>query len=185
MSAVTPTSAEVDGAVETRAGAPLRLTCHSSACNPQCKVQWTVDGRLVDDFTQRHSLADGAHGGYVTASNVTINVGAGRKTDLHVVCSVVNDQMEGLPIHAEHKVAVLCEFWVMTLSSLADRCTERHCHLRRRGRGRRRGGGLAVHAHVLGARRQPHGQRLLVQRASQGERLCLRAIMTRLARWEA
>ena len=103
---VAPDRLEIRGPETCKVGQSLNFQCSASNSNPASSLSWEVDGDLVSSSNNVTQVS--REGGWMTSSNISINIGASDKTKT-ISCFAKNAALGETKVET-HIVTVLCKY---------------------------------------------------------------------------
>ncbi|XP_064471878.1 nephrin-like isoform X2 [Ornithodoros turicata] len=85
-----PSKVTVRGPKEAKAGDQITMRCKTERSNPAAQVSWVVDGR---PFTSVSTVTADPKGGWVTSSNITVNITGQERNMKMFSCYAVNQDL--------------------------------------------------------------------------------------------
>ena len=106
---------EIRGSETAKAGQTLNFECTTSNSNPASTLHWEVDGSVMSGVTNITEMS--ADGGWVSASNISVNIHQNDKTKT-ISCFAKNAALGETKVET-HIVTVLCKcFSILSLLKL-------------------------------------------------------------------
>ncbi|CAN7984404.1 unnamed protein product [Ixodes hexagonus] len=88
--AVAPSKVKVRGPKEAKAGDQITMRCSTERSNPPAEVSWVVDGRPFESVS---TITADPKGGWVTTSNITVNITGQERNMKMFSCYAVNQAL--------------------------------------------------------------------------------------------
>jgi nephron len=102
---VAPTQVAIAGPAEARQGETVNFQCSTTPSNPAAEIRWTIDGR--QRRTNASSQIPSNEGGWVTTSNISINVDSNKRS-FSLLCQGINMQLAD-NVMTTHMLHILCK----------------------------------------------------------------------------